>query len=65
LYCHTTVVNAHEYQDAYGFLSALADEQLEIALHEFAALTASRVEGNASVIHGAAARIEIAANMLP
>jgi hypothetical protein len=80
-----TVVNAHEYQDAYGFLtaarqmlasmdpvdgeqeqsSALADEQLEIALHEFAALTASRVEGNASVIHGAAARIEIAANMLP
>ncbi len=45
--------------------SALADKQLEIALHEFGALTASRVEGNASVIHGAAARIEIAANMLP
>jgi hypothetical protein len=80
-----TVVNAHEYQDAYGFLTAarqmlasmdpadveqekslaLADEQLEIALHEFAALTASRVQGNASVIHGAAARIEVAANRLP
>ena len=45
--------------------SVLADEQLEIALREFGALTASRVEGDASVIHDAAMRIEIAANMLP
>jgi hypothetical protein len=79
-----TVVNAHEYQDAYGFLTAaremlankeaadaqeaqalaLADEQLEIALAEFDTLTANRVDGDASVIHGAAARIEIEANML-
>jgi hypothetical protein len=79
-----TVVNAHEYQDAYGFLTAardmlangeaagaeesqaraLAERQLEIALGEFDALTATRVDGNASVIHGAAARIEIEANML-
>lgn len=78
------VVNAHEYQDAYGFLTAaremlastdaadaqetqalaLADEQLELALGEFDALTANRVDGDASVIHGAAARIEIEANML-
>ena len=79
-----TVVNAHEYQDAYGFLTAagemlanreaadaqeaqalaLAHEQLEIALAEFDTLTANRVDGDASVIHGAAARIEIEANML-
>ena len=79
-----TVVNAHEYQDAYGFLTAardmlasgevageeesqpraLAERQLEIALGEFDALTATRVDGKASVIHGAAARIEIEANML-
>jgi hypothetical protein len=79
-----TVVNAHEYQDAYGFLMAaremlastdaadaqdaqglaLADEQLQIALGEFDALTVNRVDGDASVIHGAAARIEIEANML-
>lgn len=80
-----TVVNAHEYQDAWGFLTAArdtlvemeaanaqesqalarADEQLRIALNEFDSLIASRVDGSASVIHGAAARIEIEANMLP
>jgi hypothetical protein len=79
-----TVVNAHEYQDAYGFLMsakemlddsetddaqqvqalALAGQQLQIALAEFDTLTANRVDGNAAVIHGAAARIEIEANML-
>jgi hypothetical protein len=79
-----TVVNAHEYQDAYGFLTAaremlankeaadaqeaqalaLGDQQLQIALAEFDTLTATRVNGDASVIHGAAARIEIEANML-
>jgi hypothetical protein len=79
-----TVVNAHEYQDAYGFLTAardmlangkaagaeesqaraVAERQLETALGEFDALTATRVDGNASVIHGAAARIEIEANSL-
>ena len=78
------VVNAHEYQDAYGFLTAaremvkdkqagnaqeaqalaLAEEQLDIALGEFDTLTASRVDGKASVIEGAAARIGIEANML-
>lgn len=80
-----SVTNAHEYQDAYGFLTAAremlaatdttgagdqqaiehADEQLETALAEFDALTAERVGGNASVIHGAAARMEIEATMLP
>lgn len=80
-----TVVNAHEYQDAYGFLTAaremladmdttdaaetdaraLADEQLRIALGEFDALTAQRVDGKAATIHGAAARIEVEATMLP
>ncbi len=80
-----TVVNAHEYQDAWGFLTAaremladmdtsdvgetdaraLADEQLRIALGEFDALTAQRVDGKAATIHGAAARIEIEATMLP
>jgi len=79
-----TVVNAHEYQDAYGFLTAaremlgdneatdaqeaqalaLAEQQLQIALAEFDTLTANRLDGHASVIHGAAARIEIEANML-
>lgn len=79
-----TVRNAHEYQDAWGFLSAakemlaegeagdaqeaqalaLADEQLQTALGEFDTLTAIRVDGKASAIHGAAARIEIEANML-
>lgn len=78
------VVNAHEYQDAYGFLVAasemltnhvprneqekqalaMAEEQLRIGLGEFDTLTAGRVEGKASVIQGAAARIEIEANML-
>ncbi|MEX2495922.1 MAG: hypothetical protein WD448_07535 [Woeseia sp.] len=79
-----TVVNAHEYQDAYGFLAAaremladtkttsaaeaeaaaLAKEQIETALGQFDTLTATRVDGDASVIHGAAARIEIKATML-
>lgn len=79
-----TVVNAHEYQDAYGFLKVareilaglapsnatqeraveLADAQLKAALGEFGSLTATQVDGDASVIHGAAARIEIEANML-
>jgi hypothetical protein len=78
------VVNAHEYQDAYGFLVAasemltsheprneqekqalaMAEEQLRIGLGEFDTLTAGQVEGKASVIQGAAARIEIEANML-
>lgn len=78
------VVNAHEYQDAWGFLTAakemlashephnaqeaqavaLAEKQLDVGLAEFDTLTASRVDGKASVIHGAAARIEIEANML-
>ena len=78
------VVNAHEYQDAYGFLIAakemlanhkprdeqekqalaMAEEQLNIGLGEFDTLTAGRVDGKASVIQGAAARIEIEANML-
>lgn len=78
------VVNAHEYQDAYGFLTAAkemlanqephneqeeqalatAAQQLDIAVGEFDTLTASRVDGKASVIQGAAARIEIEANML-
>ena len=79
-----TVVNAHEYQDAFGFLTAagemladhrpanaeeeqavlLAKRQLAIALEEFGSLTANHVDGRASAIHGAAARIEIEANML-
>lgn len=79
-----TIVNAHEYQDAFGFLTAaeemladnrpanaeeeqavvLAKRQLAVALQEFDSLTASHVDGRASVIHGAAARIEIEANML-
>lgn len=78
------VVNAHEYQDAYGFLTAakemlasreprneqeqqalaMAREQLDVCLGEFDTLTADRVDGKASVIKGAAARIEIEANML-
>jgi hypothetical protein len=78
------VVNAHEYQDAYGFLIAakemlanheprneqekqalgMAKEQLNVGLGEFDTLTAGRVDGKASVIQGAAARIEIEANML-
>jgi hypothetical protein len=78
------VVNAHEYQDAFGFLTAAkemlaneephneqeaqalatAERQLDIGLGEFDTLTASQVDGKASVIHGAAARIEIEANML-
>ena len=78
------VVNVHEYQDAYGFLTAakemlatqeahnpqeaqalaVAKEQLNIGLDEFDTLTAGQVDGKASAIHGAAARIEIEANML-
>jgi len=78
------VVNAHEYQDAYGFLTAAkemlasrearnpqeaqalatAEQQLNIGLGEFDTLTAAQVDGKASVIQGAAARIEIEANML-
>jgi hypothetical protein len=80
-----TVVNAHEYQDAYGFLTAaremltrteaadarearalaLADEQLGFALAEFDQLTADRVEGDASVIQQAAARIGTEAEKSP
>lgn len=79
------VVNSHEYQDAYGFLTAArdmlagmrtgdeaeadakasADEQLQVALDELDTLTAQRVDGRAAAIHGAAARIEIEATMLP
>ncbi|MEM9616681.1 MAG: hypothetical protein AAF936_01875 [Pseudomonadota bacterium] len=75
------ITNAHEYQDAYGFLNAarmvlasgetsdmaeseavaMAQEQLDIALSEFDGLTAATTEGAASVLYGAAARIEIAA----
>lgn len=79
-----SVSNAHEYQDAWGFLTAAreslarleggsaeqsealahADEQLQEALGQFDGLTASKTKGNAEAIHGAAARIELAANAL-
>ncbi len=72
---------AHEYQDAYGFLSAaretvadidasgadeenavaLVGDRLDSALAEFDELTASRTDGKAETLYGAAARIEIAA----
>jgi len=74
------IVNAHEYQDAYGFLNAglailekgtaqsdnqrkaveTAKKQLMLALTQFGDLTAKSSPGNASVIYGAAAQIEIA-----
>lgn len=44
---------------------ALADEQLRIAPGEFGTLTAQSVDGKAAAIHTAAARIEMAATMLP
>lgn len=78
------IINAHEYQDAYGFLNAareflseeettdineseaiiMAHEQLDQALGQFPALLVDETEGQASIIHDAASRVERAGQRL-
>ena len=78
---HGEIANAHEYQDALGFVTvarqsvadmsgdndaetsaiATSREQVEIAKDQFDGWGPSQSDGDASVMYGAAARVEIAA----